>query len=81
MPSWSSLRQALYNQNMGYLNTLAFPGCNFTGPIGNLSYYFPHLVALDLSSNQFSGEIPPDVGAGGYKLLALNLSNNALEGE
>jgi hypothetical protein len=54
---------------------------NLTGPIGPLAYYLPQLTMLDLSNNQLSGVLPPDLSAVYSGLLHLNLSSNAMYGE
>ncbi len=50
------------------------------GPIGPLSYYLPQLTMLDLSSNQMTGVLAPDLSTyTGFRYL--NLANNSLYGE
>jgi hypothetical protein len=62
------------------LKALSCPGCGFSGPLGVLAPYFPSLAVLDLSVNQLSGVIPPDLASySGLKYISL--ARNRLYGE
>jgi hypothetical protein len=77
LPSWPSLKTTLRTRNWPLAQLFA-PRCGFQGPIGPLAYYFPSLTALDLSSNQLTGVVPSDLGAG--KMFYLGLGGNRLRG-
>ncbi|WIA22988.1 hypothetical protein OEZ86_009906 [Tetradesmus obliquus] len=78
LPSWTNVKEALRRHNWTSVQRLSLPSMNLTGPIGPLVYYLPQLAMLDLSSNQLSGVLPPDLSAAYSSLLHVNLSSNAL---
>lgn len=81
LPSWTTFKEALRRLNWTSLQRLSLPSMNLTGPIGPLAYHMPQLALLDLSSNQLSGVLPPDLSGAYSGLLHVNLSSNALYGE
>jgi hypothetical protein len=52
--------------------------CSFNGGIGDELFFFSHLVEVDLSANQFAGQLP-NFGGATY-LQRLNISHNQLWG-
>lgn len=79
LPSWTGIKEGLKSNNWP-ITTISFPKANLTGPVGSLAYYFPKLQMIDLSSNQLSGVVPPDLTS--YNgLMHVNLSSNGLYGE
>ena len=79
LPSWTSIKAAVKANNWT-LSMLSCPDAGLSGPIGPLAFYFPQLVALDLSHNQLTGVVPWDLGQGAAKLQHLLLNNNMLRG-
>jgi hypothetical protein len=79
IPSWAEFKEALRIANWKQLKALGLPNMGLSGPIGPLSYYLPQLTMLDLSGNQLTGVIPPDLSS--FKgLMYLNLANNTVYG-
>ncbi|XP_058750413.1 probable LRR receptor-like serine/threonine-protein kinase At1g06840 [Vicia villosa] len=62
--------------NMSKLLKLSLKNCNLQGPIPDLSR-IPHLLYLDLSSNQLNESIPSDLS---QNITTIDLSNNTLTG-
>lgn len=80
LPSWTALKETLRSYNWTQFTQLGLPRMGFMGPVGPLTYYFPQLTMLDLSTNQLTGVIPPDLST--YSgLRYINLANNTLYGE
>lgn len=79
--SWTVLKDVLAANGWAVqLKALSCPGCGFSGPLGALAPYFPSLAVLDLSVNQLSGVIPPDLASySGLKYISL--ARNRLYGE
>jgi Leucine-rich repeat (LRR) protein len=73
-------KDTLQRINWTSLQRLSLPSMNLTGPIGPLAYYLPQLTMLDLSNNQLSGVLPPDLSGAYSSLLHVDLSGNALYG-
>ncbi|KAH9544895.1 hypothetical protein CY35_12G019900 [Sphagnum magellanicum] len=61
-----------------YLSILNLHNCSFNGIIGHDLFFFSNLVEVDLSANQFSGQLPNFGGA--IYLQTLNISHNQLWG-
>lgn len=64
-----------------YVCNVSFSNNNFTGAISSSVCQWIMLSFLDLSSNEFSGEIPHCLGESLNVLERLNLDNNLLSGE
>lgn len=80
LPPWTAFKELLRGHNFTQLRQLGLPRASLSGPIGALSYFLPQLTMLDLSGNQLTGIIPPDLS--GYAgLRHLNLADNMLYGE
>ncbi|MQL93230.1 hypothetical protein Taro_025868 [Colocasia esculenta] len=60
------------------LKRLVLAGCSFNGPIPDLGN-LQNLSTLSLSSNQFSGQIPPSIGRLS-SLYVLDITDNRLTG-
>ncbi|MQL93227.1 hypothetical protein Taro_025866 [Colocasia esculenta] len=60
------------------LTSLVLDGCSFNGPIPDLGN-LQKLFTLSLSSNQFSGQIPPSIGRLS-NLYVLDITDNKLTG-
>jgi hypothetical protein len=76
IPSFTALKAKLASIGVMYLR---LKGLKLQGPIGPLSSKFPALVGIDLSDNQLSGVLPPDL-ASLTKLAYIDLSNNSIHG-
>jgi Leucine-rich repeat (LRR) protein len=80
LPSWTVLKETLRSYNWPQFTQLGLPRMGLTGPVGSLSFYLPQLTMLDLSHNQLTGVVPPDLST--YSgLRYVNLANNTLYGE
>jgi hypothetical protein len=78
LPTWLQFRNMLRSSGLGLqLQALRMHSVGFTGPIGNLDYYFPALRMLDLSGNAFVGPLPSVTTTG---WLYLDVSNQMLSG-
>jgi Leucine-rich repeat (LRR) protein len=80
LPPWTAFKDSLRRLNWASLQRLSLPSMNLSGPIGPLAYYLPQLTMLDLSNNQLSGVVPPDMAGAYSSLLHVNFSSNALYG-
>lgn len=80
LPGWTGLKDVLAANGWAVqLKAFSCPACGLSGPLGPLVPYFPSLAMLELSFNQLSGVIPPDLG--GYRgLRYLSLSHNKMYG-
>ncbi|KAH8944982.1 hypothetical protein BDL97_12G015600 [Sphagnum fallax] len=61
-----------------YLSILDLHNCSFHGSIADELFFFSNLVEVDLSANQFTGQLPNFGGA--IYLQTLNISHNQLSG-
>jgi hypothetical protein len=78
LPTWLQFRNMLRDNGVGArLQALRMHSVGFTGPIGNLDYYFPALRMLDLSGNNFYGPLPQVTTTG---WLYLDVSKQMLTG-
>jgi hypothetical protein len=78
LPNWLQFRSMLWAVGVGpRLQALRMHSVGFTGPIGNLDYYFPALRMLDLRGNAFWGPLPR-VNTNSW--LYLDVSNQMLTG-
>jgi hypothetical protein len=80
LPTWTVLKETIRSHNWTQFTQLGLPNMALSGPIGPLAYYFPRLTMLDLSYNQLTGVIPPDLSTL-TGLLYINLANNNLYGK
>lgn len=80
LPTWTVFKETLRSHNWTQFTQLGLPNMALSGPIGPLTYYFPQLTMLDVSDNQLTGIIPPDLSTL-TGLRYINLANNTLYGK
>ncbi|OMO96204.1 hypothetical protein CCACVL1_05034 [Corchorus capsularis] len=69
--------------NLSHVETLDLSAKNLSGKLNSSSiFHLPYIQTLNLSSNQFYGEIPQDLfSSSSSSLVFLNLSNNNFTGQ
>ncbi|KAI9097593.1 hypothetical protein K1719_025364 [Acacia pycnantha] len=69
------------DQTSSHVNSIQLSGKNMSGTISSSIFHLPKVTNIDLSSNQFAGEISFSFPSSSLSsLLYLNLSNNNLTG-
>ncbi|KAJ1378233.1 Leucine-rich repeat [Sesbania bispinosa] len=76
--NWAPLKLGRYNWTVSYSYSFTMSNKGLVMVYGSLQQFY-NLIAIDLSSNRISGEIP-DVMGDLNGLVFLNLSNNMLTG-